>query len=61
MLSDLARLAKERNCDRLEWWVLDWNESALGFYKQIGVDQMSDRTVHRVADNALGKLAMVDA
>ncbi len=59
MLSYLARLAKERNCGRLEWWVLDWNEPAIKFYKQIGAEPMSEWTVHRVTGNALDKLAMM--
>jgi GNAT superfamily N-acetyltransferase len=33
LLVYLARLAKERDCGRLEWWVLDWNEPAIRFYK----------------------------
>jgi GNAT superfamily N-acetyltransferase len=33
LLVYLARLAKERDCGRLEWWVLDWNERAIRFYK----------------------------
>src|SRR5689334_18059413 len=32
MLAYLAKLAKDRNCGRLEWWVLDWNETAINFY-----------------------------
>ena len=36
LLRDLARIAVERGCERLDWSVLDWNEPALGFYRQIG-------------------------
>ena len=57
MLSHIARLAKERDCGRLEWWVLDWNESAINFYKKIGAESMSDWTVFRVTGEALDKLA----
>jgi len=57
MLQYLARLAKERNCGRLEWWVLDWNESAIRFYKRIGAVPMDEWTVHRVTGDALDKLA----
>ena len=36
LLSHLARLAIERRCGRMEWSVLDWNESAIRFYRSIG-------------------------
>jgi GNAT superfamily N-acetyltransferase len=57
MLGYLARLAKERNCGRLEWWVLDWNESAIGFYKRLGAKPMDEWTVFRVTGQALDDLA----
>lgn len=57
MLSYLAKLAKERGCGRFEWWVLDWNEPALGFYKKLGAAPMNDWTVYRVTGEALDKLA----
>ena len=57
MLSYLAKLAKERGCGRFEWWVLDWNEPAIGFYKKLGAIPMSDWTVYRVTGEALDKLA----
>ena len=57
MLAYLANLAKSRQCGRLEWWVLDWNETAVGFYKRLGAKAMDDWTVYRVADQALDDLA----
>lgn len=57
MLAYLARLAEERNCGRLEWWVLDWNEPAIKFYRAIGAEPMDEWTVQRVAGKALKKLA----
>lgn len=57
MLSYLAYLAKKRKCGRLEWWVLDWNEPAIGFYKRIGARAMDEWTVYRVTDKDLAKLA----
>lgn len=57
MLAYLAHLAKSRNCGRLEWWVLDWNETAIGFYKHIGAKPMDEWTVYRVTDKALDDLA----
>lgn len=53
----LAQLAKERHCGRLEWWVLDWNETAIGFYKRLGAIPMSDWTVYRITGEALDSLA----
>jgi len=57
MLAYLAKLAKDRNCGRLEWWVLDWNEPAINFYKRIGAKPMDEWTVHRVTGQALDDLA----
>jgi GNAT superfamily N-acetyltransferase len=57
MLLYLARLAKKRNCTRFEWSVLDWNEPAIRFYKNLGAVPMSEWTVFRVAGDALDKLA----
>jgi GNAT superfamily N-acetyltransferase len=57
MLSYLAKLAKDRKCGRLEWWVLDWNETAIKFYQQIGAKAMDEWTVYRVAGQALDSLA----
>ncbi len=57
MLAYLAHLAKSRNCGRLEWWVLDWNETAIGFYKRIGAKAMDEWTVFRVTEQALDNLA----
>jgi len=57
MLAFLAKLAKDRGCGRLEWWVLDWNESAIKFYRSIGAISMDEWTVHRVTGDALDELA----
>jgi GNAT superfamily N-acetyltransferase len=57
MLAALAQLAKERNCGRFEWWVLDWNETAIRFYERLGAKPMSDWTVYRVSGQALNDLA----
>src|SRR5690349_9079639 len=53
MLAYLAYLAKDRQCGRLEWWVLDWNESAIGFYKKLGAKPMDEWTVFRVTNDEL--------
>jgi GNAT superfamily N-acetyltransferase len=57
LLVYLARLAKERDCGRLEWWVLDWNEPATRFYKGLGAVPKDDWTIYRVAGNDLEELA----
>ncbi|HEV3051353.1 MAG TPA: GNAT family N-acetyltransferase [Longimicrobium sp.] len=57
LLAHLARLAKERGCGRLEWWVLDWNESAIRFYRSLGAQPMSDWTVFRLTGGDLARLA----
>ena len=57
LLQSLARICIERGYGRLEWWVLDWNEPALGFYRGIGAVPMDEWTVHRVTGPALAELA----
>lgn len=57
LLSYLARLAVERGCGRLEWWVLDWNEPAIRFYERLGAKPMDEWTVFRVTGDALEDLA----
>jgi GNAT superfamily N-acetyltransferase len=58
LLSELARIAIERNCGRLEWAVLDWNELAIDFYHRIGAKAMNEWTVFRLTGDALEKLAV---
>ena len=60
MLVELACIAVERDCGRFEWSVLDWNESAIGFYRALGAVPMSDWTVYRVTGQALERLAAED-
>ena len=57
LLVHLAKLAVERGCARLEWWVLDWNAPAIGFYERLGARAMDDWTVMRVDGAALAGLA----
>jgi GNAT superfamily N-acetyltransferase len=57
LLRHVAKLAKQRNCGRLEWSVLDWNEPAINFYRKLGALPMSEWTVFRVTGEALTKLA----
>lgn len=57
LLAHLARIAVERGCGRFEWAVLDWNESAIRFYRSVGAEPQSEWTVYRVTGEALGRLA----
>ncbi|MEY4160005.1 MAG: hypothetical protein RLZZ136_626 [Pseudomonadota bacterium] len=57
LLAHLAALAVERRCARLEWWVLDWNAPAIGFYRKLGARPMDEWTVMRVDGPALLGLA----
>ena len=57
LLIRLAQIAEERDCGRLEWSVLDWNEPSIGFYKKLGARALDDWTIFRVAGPDLAKLA----
>jgi len=57
LLARLAAIAKERGCGRLEWAVLDWNESAIGFYRKLGATALSNWTTYRLTGEALARLA----
>jgi GNAT superfamily N-acetyltransferase len=57
LLRALARIARERNCGRMEWAVLDWNEPALKFYKSLGARPMKEWIVHRLTPPEISALA----
>lgn len=57
LLTELARTCVERGYRRLEWWVLDWNDPAIGFYRSIGAVPMDEWTVYRLAGEALERMA----
>jgi len=57
LLSELARLAVERGCGRLEWSVLTWNTPAIGFYEKLGAVPMKEWQVYRLTGGALERLA----
>src|SRR5438128_5256236 len=61
LLQHLARLAIARDCGRLEWSVLDWNEPAIRFYRSLGAQPMDEWTVNRVTADALHRLATEQA
>ncbi len=57
LLQRLARRCVGEGLPRLEWWVLDWNEPALRFYRSLGAVPMDEWTVQRVTGEALERLA----
>jgi GNAT superfamily N-acetyltransferase len=57
LLKRLAEIAVERDCGRMEWAVLDWNEPAIGFYKKLGARPNDEWTVFRLAGDSLRDLA----
>lgn len=58
LLKELARICIERDYERLQWWVLDWNKPSIEFYKSIGAVPMDEWTVFRVSGEPLKKLAL---
>ncbi len=57
LLVELARIAVQRGCNRLEWSVLDWNEPAIGFYRRLDARAMEEWTVFRLTGDALESVA----
>ncbi|MEE1114911.1 MAG: GNAT family N-acetyltransferase [Eubacterium sp.] len=55
-LEELAKIAVDRGCGRLEWWCLDWNKPSIDFYLSMGAEPMSDWTVYRIAGERLRKM-----
>jgi GNAT superfamily N-acetyltransferase len=59
LLAALARECVERGYARLEWSVLNWNEPAIGFYRALGAEPMSEWTVYRLTDEPLRRLGEI--
>jgi GNAT superfamily N-acetyltransferase len=57
LLQRLAQIAEERNCGRVEWEVLDWNEPSIGFYTSLGAIPLDEWTKYRLTGEALARLA----
>jgi GNAT superfamily N-acetyltransferase len=57
IMQHLAGIAVTRGCKRFEWWVLDWNQPAIDFYRSLGAEPMNDFTVQRLSGSALRALA----
>jgi GNAT superfamily N-acetyltransferase len=61
LLVDLAKVARDRGCGRMEWAVLDWNEPAIKFYRSLGAKPMEEWTVFRLAHDGIAKLAQSES
>jgi len=57
LLGEVAKIAHARGCGRLEWSVLDWNVSAIGFYQSLGASVLPDWRICRVTGVGLAALA----
>lgn len=57
ILKQLAKIAVERGCGRLEWWCLDWNKPSIDFYLSLGAEPMNDWTVYRIAGDTLKEMS----
>ena len=57
LLVELAKIARDRGCGRMEWAVLNWNEPAIKFYQALGAKPMNEWTVFRLTCDEIAKLA----
>ena len=57
LMKELARIALERNCGRMEWVCLDWNKPSIDFYLSIGAQPMSEWTIYRLTGEHIQNLA----
>ena len=57
LLVELAKIARDRGCGRMEWAVLNWNEPAIKFYRALGAKPMDEWTVFRLTREEIAKLA----
>lgn len=57
LLHNLAKVAKEHDCGRMEWMALDWNTRAHDFYKELGAEMLGEWELFRATGTSLDKLA----
>jgi len=57
LLVQLAKIARDRGCGRMEWAVLDWNEPAIQFYRKLGAKPQHEWTVFRLTRDEIAELA----
>jgi GNAT superfamily N-acetyltransferase len=60
LLVDLAKIARDRGCGRMEWAVLNWNEPAIKFYRSLGAKPLDEWTVYRLTGDGITRLAESD-
>ncbi len=60
LLVDLAKIARDRGCGRMEWAVLNWNEPAIKFYRALGAKPMDEWTVFRLTRDGIARLAQAE-
>ena len=53
LLAHVASIAESRRCGRLEWAVLDWNESAIAFYRRMGAHVLDEWRICRLTETEL--------
>ncbi len=61
LLGEVARIAVERGCARMEWSVLDWNMMAINFYRSLGARPLTDWTTMRLDSDSLAQLGVNSA
>ncbi len=59
LICHLAKVAVDRDCGRIDWTVLDWNEPAIGFYQRLGATSLKGWSINRLSGDALRELARV--
>ena len=57
LLKELAKIAVERGCGRLEWCCLDWNKPSIEFYLSLNATPLDDWTTYRLTGDSLKKMA----
>jgi GNAT superfamily N-acetyltransferase len=57
LLVELAKIARDRGCGRMEWAVLNWNEPAIKFYRALGAEPLDEWTVFRLTREGIAELA----
>jgi len=60
ILKQLAGIALDRGCGRLEWSCLDWNKPSIDFYLSLGAKPMSEWTLYRLSDDTLRSLSNLE-
>jgi GNAT superfamily N-acetyltransferase len=61
LLVELAKIARERECGRMEWAVLNWNEPAIKFYRALGAKPLDEWTVFRLTRDGIARLVQSES